>query len=488
MKTIRELLTLLVACGACFAAFGFDLQVSVWRGESASFLVSDEFPDVGGDAPGVTVRRGTLLPVRYNTCIGSLEYRYVADRAVYGSKDPGLHFATVTAAADAKAGEYRFGQLVVRVVDRVLPPPREWKYFVDFWQHPWAVARVNNVAPFSPGHYAAMEPLWKMLADAGQKTLTVTLVDQPWNHQCYDAYGTMIGRRRGADGKWSFDYSLFDEYVAFGRKCGLGPDIACYTMCPWGYMVDYTDAEGRRVRAEARPGQPFFDEYWGDFLVDFSRHLAEKGWLNDTFIAMDERAPEDLTYIAQFVRRRAPGLKIAMAGNHRPSAYKGIEIDNYSQIMHLVDKPFLDEVSQRRREGKTTTFYICCGPARPNTFMSSGPGEAFVCGFYPAACGLDGILRWAYNCWGEDSNHDMTYSRWTAGDIALVYPDGSPSWRFLELRNGIVAAEKFRILREQGGRAAELDALAAKFDLKALLEGTDYPALKRMVEETVNRP
>ena len=82
----------------------------------------------------------------------------------------------------------------------------------------------------------------------------------------------------------------------------------------------------------------------------------------------------------------------------------------------------------------------------------------------------------------------MTYSRWTAGDIALVYPDGSPSWRFLELRNSIVAAEKFRILREQGGRAAELDALAAKFDLKALLEGTDYPALKRMVEETVNRP
>ena len=126
MKTIRKALVFLAACGACFAACGYDLQVSVWRGESASFLVSDEFPDVGGSAPGVTVRRGTLLPVRYNTGIGSLEYRYVADRAVYGSKEPGLHFATVTAAAEAKAGEYRFGQLVVKVVDRVLPPPREW--------------------------------------------------------------------------------------------------------------------------------------------------------------------------------------------------------------------------------------------------------------------------------------------------------------------------------------------------------------------------
>ena len=176
-----------------------------------------------------------------------------------------------------------------------------------------------------------------------------------------------------------------------------------------------------------------------------------------------------------------------MAGNRRPSEFKGIEIDNYSQIMHHVDRPFLDEVATRRREGKTTTYYICCGPARPNTFMSSGPGEAFVCGFYPAACGLDGLLRWAYNSWGEDSNNDMTYSRWTAGDIALVYPDGSPSWRFLELKNGIVAAEKFRILREQGGRDAELDALAAKFDLKKLLEGTDYEGLRRAVQDVVNR-
>ena len=24
----------------------------------------------------------------------------------------------------------------------------------------------------------------------------------------------------------NFDYKLFDEYVEFGRKCGLGPDIA----------------------------------------------------------------------------------------------------------------------------------------------------------------------------------------------------------------------------------------------------------------------
>ena len=104
-----------------------------------------------------------------------------------------------------------------------------------------------------------------------------------------------------------------------------------------------------------------------------------------------------------------------------------------------------------------------------------------------STAGRSGLLRWAYNSWGEDSNNDMTYSRWTAGDIALVYPDGSPSWRFLELKNGIVAAEKFRILREQGGCNAELDALAAKFDLKKLLKGADYEGLRRAVQDVVNR-
>ena len=487
MGGMNRLVMTLALCCAGAAASGYEMRVTVWRGEASSFLVSDEYPEVSGEAQGVTVRKGALLPVRYNESPKSLEYKFKADRAVYDSKVAGLHFATVAAAADAKPGEYDFGQLKVKVLDRVLPPPREWRYFLDVWQHPWSVARVNGVKPFSPEHYAAMEPLWRMLADAGQKTLTVTLVDQPWNHQSYDAYGTMIGRRRFAEGKWAFDYAVFDEYVEFGRKCGLGPDIACYTMCPWGYMVDYVDADGKPVRAEAKPGKPFFDEYWGDFLADFSKHLDEKGWLKDAFIAMDERSPEDLAYIVKFVRRIAPGLKIAMAGNRRPSEFKGIEIDNYSQSMGHVDAPFLAEVPDRRKAGRTTTYYICCAPARPNTFMSSGPGEAFVCGFYPAACGLDGLLRWAYNNWGEDSGNDMTYSRWTAGDIALVYPDGSPSWRFLELRNGIVAAEKFRILREHGGRDAELDALAAKFDLRKLLDGTDYEGLRRAVLEIVNR-
>ena len=144
-----------MAAGCALAAMaGFDLKVSLWRGESLSVIVPDECPDIGASAPGITVEKGTLLPVRYldKSKLAALEYKRLADRAVYGSKAPGIHFATITAAADAKPGVHKLGQLEVNVVDRVLPPAREWKYFLDLWQHPWAVARTSGSGPFSDAH------------------------------------------------------------------------------------------------------------------------------------------------------------------------------------------------------------------------------------------------------------------------------------------------------------------------------------------------
>lgn len=487
VKGFQMIWRIILFAFATAAYADYDCHVSLWRGESLSLLLPDEACEVSGEAPGIEVQTGTLLPVRYLADNEALEYKTVADRAVYGSKAPGVHFATIMASRGADSGSYRFGNLVVTVVDRTLPPPREWKYYLDLWQHPWAVARVNGCEPFSPSHYKAMEPLWRQLADAGQKTLTVTLVDRPWNKQCRDAYRSMVVRRKDALGKWSFDYSRFDEYVVFGRACGIGPHISCYTMCPWEYVVDYEGPDGTSVKMVAKPGSAEFDDYWHDFLEDFVRHLKEKGWLSDTYVAMDERSPEDLDYIAKFVRRVAPGLKISVAGNRPLSAFAGIDIDSYSHSFRRMDDQFIRDILLRKRQGLITTYYVCCEPPRPNTFMGSGAGEAFVCSFYPVVLNLDGFLRWAYNSWGEDPLRDMTYRRWASGDTALVYPDGSPSWRFLELKNGIQQAEKFCILRDMGVRNDDLDELRKMFVLRDIQSGTDYARLRDKVIEILNK-
>ena len=466
-------------------------EVAAWRGESVAALVEDyAVPDMDlGLLPeGVKGRIGTLREVRYMTAPKSLQYLYCADRVEWDSDESGPRVIELTVASDAKPGVYDVGPMKLKIVDRLLPQPKDWKYYLDLWQHPWAVSRVNDVTPFSWRHYRKMRPVWELLATAGQKSLTVSILDEPWDHQCYDPYHSMIGRKLDADGNWTYDYSLFDEYVEFGRSCGIGPDISCYTMCPWGYIVRYTGPDGRTVAVEAKPNTKTFDDFWGPFLGDFAAHLKEKGWFKDTYIAMDERSPEDVLYIANFVRKHAPGLRIAMAGNRKPSDFKGITIDSYSQVLSHVTPDFLAECAERRAKGFVTTHYVCCSPFYPNTFMSSGAGEAFWNGAYPALCGLDGFLRWAWNSWGEDAMKDATYWAWRAGDTFLVYPDGSPSWRFFELRNGIIAAEKIRILKEQGLFTEEIAKLAKRYDAKAAVANKcNFPAIRKATLDLVNR-
>lgn len=443
------------------------VELSGWKGETVTALLPCG-EKVGMAPAGLAVQAGIAKNVKYTRGQNN-EQHLAADRVVWGAEGDGVRVVQVKIAPDAKAGEYVLGDVKVKVVDRVLPCVKKWKYNLDLWQHPWAVARQAGVEPFSDAHFKAMKPVWEMLAAAGQKSLTVTLVDLPWNHQCFDGYGSMIGYTRRADGSTAFDFSLFDRYVQFGKDCGIGPQIACYTMCPWGYKVSWKNEKGEMQKAEAKPGTPFFREYWGPFLVAFSAHLKEKGWLGSTYIALDERTPEDLRNTVEFMKEKAPALKISMAGNRKPSDFNGIEIDCYSQSLGHVNPGFLAEVPQRQKEGKITTYYICCGPGAPNTFMHSGLDEAFWCGAYPAMCGLDGLLRWAWNSWPKNAAERADYGDWAAGDTFLVYPDAQPSMRFLMLFNGIQQAEKFNILKAEGVRKDELAALAAKYDLNAAL-------------------
>ena len=508
--------------GVCIFSYMYAFMIAysattatVWRGETAYVDIPAGCGERGtavakamagepgnGERDGVSVTLGYYDEVAYEMQPDGVDIRKRPDvwrecenveLCKYGNieaangKQPTV--CKIVVSADAKPGVYEFGSLKVTVLDRVLPPAKDWHYFLDLWQHPWAVSRYFNVEPFSKEHYAKMEPIWRALAECGCKALTVTLLDLPWNHQCYDGYYSMVGRVKNADGTWAFDYSIFDEYVEFGRRCGLGPDIACYTMCPWGYRVTWKDAECKDHREKFLPGTPEFEDYWGPFLVDFAVHLKEKGWFADTYIAMDERGPEDVKKICEFIQKKAPGMKVAMAGNKSPSEFEGITIDNYCQgLIHLRKHPkFLDELAPRRAKGCKTTFYVCCTAAHPNTFMESPDDEGFWLGAYPVMVGFDGFLRWAANSWPADPYKDASFNtkNWKAGDTFLIYPNGEPSARLIALRAGIVAAEKMRILGCQQASAE----IAARYGYKAAVRGEiDFAAFRREVEALVNGP
>jgi hypothetical protein len=354
----------------------------------------------------------------------------------------GLYQTTLTVHADRKSRNLR---LSLEVIDRTLPPVAQWNFFLDLWQHPAAVARVEGVELWSDAHFEALRRVMTPLAQAGQKVITTTLNRDPWNHQCYDGYADMIRWTRHADGQWSYDYTIFDRWVELMLDLGINRQIACYSLLPWNDELHYwDDVQGAWVEVSATPGKPLFEELWAPFLTDFVNHLQSKQWLDKCNIAMDERAPEQMDIAVDLLARYAPQLGISLADNHN-SYMRYDRLQNICvSAKQLVP---LEQIAARRQAGKVTTYYVCCSHRYPNQFTFSDPAESTVAAWYAVAHDYDGFLRWAYNSWTEDPLRDSRYIRWPAGDTYIVYPGARSSIRFERLRDGIEDAEKIRLLR-----------------------------------------
>lgn len=410
-----------------------------------------------------------------------------------GRKQP--VWMTVSVPSDARPGKYS-GKLTVTssnakarslnveltVADHVLPPARDWTFHLDLWQNPYSVARYENVPLWSDAHFEAMRPVMRMLAEAGQKSVTATIMNRPWNGQTEDAFGSMVTKIRRIDGTWLYDYTIFDRWVEFMFSLGIDKQINCYSMIPWALEFDYYDqATSSNTTIQATPGSQEYNEYWGSFIADFARHLKSKGWFEKTMIAMDERPMESMQAVLSLIRNIEPGFKISLAGNyHEPINY---EIADFSEGF-APKKEFPESAKTKRKElGLTTTIYTCCAEAHPNMFVISDPDEAAWLGWFAQAEGYDGYLRWAYNSWTLDPLTDTRFRTWPAGDCFVVYPGGRGSVRFSKLVEGIQDFEKVRILRAQwqkeGNEAklAQLTEVLKPFTSDKILEEGPAKAL-----------
>ena len=337
--------------------------------------------------------------------------------------------------------------IVLQVADRVLPEPSEWAFHLDLWQNPYAVARYYDVPLWSQQHFELMRPTMQHLATAGQKVITCSIINRPWNGQTFDPFESMIAKMKELDGTWKYDYTVFDRWVEFMMSCGITEQIDCYTLVPWHYRFDYYDCATNNVKfLDCKPGEQKYHDFIVPFLKDFSRHLRQKGWFERTYIAMDERPTAQMEAAWRTIQDADPEFKIEGAANYSVESEAADRVDDIS-VAFQYDLLKKEALARRSAKGQKITFYTCCGPERPNTFTFSPPAEAAYLGWHALACGYDGYLRWAYNSWNRDPNEDTRFgSGWASGDCFLVYPGGS-SIRFERLVEGIQAYEKVRLLR-----------------------------------------
>lgn len=374
-------------------------------------------------------------------------------------------------------------QIEIEVATRTLPAPKDWAFHLDLWQNPYAVARYYQVPLWSREHFDAMLPVMKILADAGQKVITATIMHKPWAGQTEDFFDSMVFRMKKIDGTWEYDYTVFDKWVEFMmNEVGIDRQINCYTMIPWALSFDYFDQASNRVQfVEAKPGDAAYEAYWGTFLKDFARHLREKGWFDKTTIAMDERGLDAMQAAIRVIRAADPAFKISLAGNYHPE----IEADLYDLCV-AYGHNFPEGVKEsREKAGKVSTVYTCCTEPLPNVFTFSPPAEATWTGWHVAAGNYDGFLRWAYNSWTIDPLRDSRFRTWAAGDCYIVYPGARSSIRMERLIEGIQDWEKIRILREEftkKGATGKLDRLNRMVE-RFTAEGLTQQSTAEMVNE-----
>ncbi|WP_422657057.1 glycoside hydrolase domain-containing protein [Paenibacillus sp. EC2-1] len=401
---------------------------------------------------------------------------------------------------DAAAGVYK-GQLIassassesvifnleLEVLDLTLPEVKEWPFALDLWQNPYAVARVNDIPKdqlWTKAHFDAMKPHYEMLAAAGQKVITTTVTYDPWNSQTYDLYDTMVKWTKKKDGQFEFNFDIFDQWVQFMLDLGINKQIDAYSMVSWASKIKYYDeAEARDIIEIVPVHDPKWDEMWRAFLEAFVPHLEEKGWLDITTMANDERALDDMIKAADLIDEVSGGrLKISAAmdyNNLNDARLDRIYNISIGSIYIEHDSKQLASIAEHRRSlGLMTTIYNCVGHY-PNSFTRSVPAESVWISWYALRHQADGYLRWAFDSFVENPFDTTDFKTWESGDSAMVYPGLISSVRFERMKEGIRDAVKVSYIAGKD-QALGKDLDAAIWTMQAIgdLERDPYNGVK----------
>lgn len=373
------------------------------------------------------------------------------------SAEPGVYNGEIELTSDDN--ETTTYDLEITVHDIELPNSEDYNFYLDVWMNPNAIAEEYDVEPWeSEEHWDLIENYFADLADSGQSAITTTIIHNPWQVEWNDwepqtevGYDTMVEWKYDGE-EWDFDYAIFDRYVQTGLEAGLGPDINAYSMLTFrgDQRITYTDEQTDEMVTEVTEvGSPIWTEAWAAFLDDFTDHLKDKGWMDQTYIAFDERPASLMAPVMDLLEEHAPEFldQIQVAGSTDVDSYANIlslDIDALSQVSD-------DWIDERSKNGKKTSYYVWAGDEHPNSLSFSPAVESQMMPWISAKHNLDGFLRWAFNNWPNDIFQDPVFA-FSQGDEYFIYPgeDGPmSSIRWELLKEGIEDYELFQLAKTE---------------------------------------
>lgn len=396
--------------------------------------------------------------------------------------DPGDYSVTVSLYSSLYGQDETVVQIQtipLHVAKHILPPSKDWKFYLDLWQHTSNIARKHDVQLWSDEHFEVLKSYAASLAALGQKSITICACEIPWHGQdCHldrEFKGNLfeysiIGITRKKDGTFCYDYSAMQKYIDICTEAGISGDIEIFGivnvwpaegLVPDKLCPDYP--EGIRLR--------YLDESDGclkyvrdaevlkDYVRSLERYFISTNQIDRVRIAADE--PSDVEKYRNslaLLQELAPSFRCKCAINHAEFIEEFHDrIDDFVPYLRctIVEYEHLMRYKQEYSD-KRFLWYTCCNSiTSPNTFLSTPPIESRMIGILTSILKLDGFLRWNYTVWPDDPRHDIRYSAFEAGDTNFVYPayNGKVllSLRYKNLQRGIADFELVQQLRAEKG-------------------------------------
>lgn len=401
--------------------------------------------------------------------------------------------------------------LTLEVVDISLPDPRDYTMHLDLWQHLSNIARKHDVRLFSDAHFNIIENYVKSLARLGQKAVTVIASDIPWSGQRTfndldkptDLFEySLITVVKNKNGIYSYDYSIMDRYIEMCFSHGIDKKIEVFGLCG----IWMTEENGFGKAAQDFPDGVrirYFNKTTGTYsymdksqdirlyINNLYKHFIEKNWLDKVRITADEPGDIELyRKTIQSILEEAPGFKLSIAINKADftTEFDDVLSDVTPSLKCLAEDYDFIKANLIGNDGKQVSWYVCCHPHFPNTFLQSHLLESRLIGILTSLFGLDGFLRWNFTVWPENPREDLVFrsGEWFTGDMNFVYPgsDGSPllSIRYKALLRGIEDFELMTMAKRNSACPDEIiySLILGDTTLKQLSDtGYDNPHLGR---------
>lgn len=383
-------------------------------------------------------------------------------------------------------------QLTLVVNEFTFPKDVTSEFDLDIWQQPSNLARTFGVTPWSNEHFQLVAKMAQQLAKIGQKSITVIAGEIPWkgwfNYIVKDYPAnlyeySMVKVTKNKAGELSCDFQHLDRYLQCFFDAGITDEIEVFGLLgvwqpPFFPLVKHLDYPEKLVIR-------YFDEDSGTFQFIEDReelknyfsllfaHFKEKNLWEKVRIAADEPKMHEIEkFKASLAELKTVDetVQLKVAFDKEP-VLEALLPDVAYPVTSYYTTCKNHERLNTENPGRTQ-YYICNYPDRPNMFLNSPLLESRLQGTLAFHFKMDGMLRWAYNCWPTNAREDIRYNTTNLpiGDLCLVYPSVSGtillSLRYKQLYRGL---EDFYLLKT----AAKTDETATQKILDEFLVTPD---------------